>query len=286
MTGIPRESPLAATLQRLDAADEWRAWSVGPPADDGWVSVADLRDGDVLRSWFDELVEIETAGHRDVAASYVAGWLGSIVLEGPMHALRTELRTWHARADSLLVHRHAEGWIDGIAVLDDLVRVLPDDPDAGAPGTEIVADAAIMRRDLATEAAELLTPMFELLRSWAPFGLAGMWGTTADEIAGTAVWAARRAGHDCDEAFRAAGELLDELATRAPRLRVRPTLVEVPWSKGTASLARKGTCCLWYKTQTEPDPSGEGYCSSCPLREPTSQVERWSRWLEEEATAT
>lgn len=54
----------------------------------------------------------------------------------------------------------------------------------------------------------------------------------------------------------------------------------VTWSGGEACLAMRGTCCLYFRTVADPDPDGEGYCTSCPFVGEDRRRQRWSEWLE------
>ncbi|MGH9041819.1 MAG: hypothetical protein ACRDZ3_16495 [Acidimicrobiia bacterium] len=139
-------------------------------------------------------------------------------------------------------------------------------------------------RCLAAEAVDVLVPLFDAVRAWAPFGLRGMWGALADGIGGRAAFGAAERGEDGAPAFRRAMAVVDAIAKAAPLSAIiRPFLVPVEWSGGVTHLPRKGTCCLLYKTTADRDPSGENYCTACPLRDEESQLVRWVRWLEDRA---
>lgn len=58
----------------------------------------------------------------------------------------------------------------------------------------------------------------------------------------------------------------------------------VRWSGGQSLCSVKGTCCLYHRTVSDPDPGeGDGYCISCPFTEPAHRHRRWAANLEEEA---
>lgn len=263
---------LAETLAALDAPDGWFTHVAGEPSGDGWVRVADIVAGpDLIEGWLDELLLHEAKGHRDVAASYLSAWLAGAIAEPVAAAIDLHRCAWPVTADNLAVRRHPEGWFDALAVLGGERR-------AGA------GDVAALRQLVAAELVALLSPIFEVVRRWAPYGTAGMWGSVADGIAADALQRARLGGRDGAAAWRDAGALIDELAARAPQLRVRPGLCEVPWSGGSAHLSVRGTCCLYYKVSGQPrDPLGESYCTSCPLRDDGDRCRRWAAWLDEQA---
>jgi hypothetical protein len=193
-----------------------------------------------------------------------------------------EERTWPCRVSSLLVRQHEDGWFDGLAVLDATVRVLPDDPEAGHPDAVVFSDLTSLQRSVVEDLAQTLAPVFAAVRRQTRHGMPAMWGGVADSIGGVAVADAVAHGEDPRVAFVDALHFVDELAIaeRVPMPRVRPTLVDVAWSGGTTPEIVRGTCCLWYRTQPDPDPCGEGFCDSCPRRDPLDQGRRWAASLE------
>jgi hypothetical protein len=268
---------LADTLARLDAAEAYCSVVAGPPPDEEWVGVDALGpETDVLRGWFEPLV---ASGHpRDVAGSFLAGWLAEILLHTVATSLQSERRTWPLDPTRLWIHRDAGGWFDGLAVDAMPLRVLADDPAADQDGVEVHADVEALRRQLAVESVAVLGPLFATTRSLAPFGLRGMWGATADALASGAAFAAFREGRSTASAFAAAMALVDDMvAAGAPRL-TRPTPLAVSCTHGTLTASRKGTCCLWYKMS--PEPGEERYCLSCPLRDDASQLAGFATWLD------
>jgi hypothetical protein len=266
---------LTATLARLDAAEEYLTVMAGPPAATDWVAVGALLP-DVVGEWFEQL---RASGHPpDVAGSFLAGWLAEIVVHPAATSLQRERRTWPLDPDRLWLHRHADGWFDGIAIDAAPLRVIVGDHAAGGDGVEVVADVAALRGLLAVDTVAVLSPLFAAVRAMAPFGQRGMWGATADALASGATYGAFRAGLATADAFGDAMALVDDMvAAGAPRL-TRPTPLAVTCLHGTVIASRKGTCCLWYKMS-----EGEGeerYCLSCPLRDDAGQVAGFAAWLD------
>ena len=180
----------------------------------------------------------------------------------------------------LLVRQHEDGWFDGLAVLDPTVRVLPGDPEAGHPDAVVIEDLARLRRSVMEDLARTLGPVFAAVRRQTRLGMPAMWGGVADSIGFVAVADAAAHGEEPRVAFADALRFVDELVKIAPIPRVRPALVGVPSPAGVAHEMVRGTCCLWYRTQPDPDPRGEGYCDSCPRRDPVDQIRRWADWYE------
>lgn len=255
------------------------------PSDDGWVGLDEvLDDGAILDSWYAGVLAGPARGHADVAGSFLAAWLSSVIGGPVAAAVLGQHGAWSSDPAALSVHRHPEGWFDGFAVARSIVLVLPDDPDAAHPGTEVVATVASLRARVADDLVPLLERIFAGIRARAPFGLRGMWGSLADHVGAIAVALARRSGGGHEQQWAAAAALLDAMAERASRVVARPALRLVDWSGGVAPLSVRGTCCLWYKTNPRgPDRGGEDFCTTCPLRHPGDADRRWATFLAEEA---
>lgn len=266
---------LAETLAALQTPGGWFTLVAGEPSGDRWIRVEDIVAGPALvERWLEDLLRRSAQGHRDVAASYLAAWLAGAVAEPVAAALQLHQCAWPVTAENLALRRHPDGWFDGLAVLGTEVRVVADDDDV-APLRELVA----------AELAALLAPTFDVVHAWAPYGRPGMWGSLADRIASDALQRARDGDRDGEASWHEAGRLIDALQARVPQLRVRPVLCDVPWSGGTAHLAVRGTCCLYYKVSGEPrDPHGASYCTSCPLRDDGDRRRRWATWLDEQTS--
>ena len=237
------EGSTAAALAAL--AERWPHVTLvagDPPGDGRWIGVDEIVAGPELDRIVQRLLDGEACGARDVAGSYLSGWLGLVLVEPPAAAWARDGGVWPLGAADLAVRPHALGWFDGYAARGGLRPV----------------DLAT----LADELVALLTPVFAAVRARLPYGLAGMWGAVADGLA----------EHPA---------LVDALAARVPRLRSRPRFQTVLWSGGEHRAVVRGTCCLWHKVfPGDPDPDGEGYCTSCPHRTDNSRAATIAGWLE------
>ena len=294
--------PLAATLARLDAADESCTYVAGDPSagdGTGWCRLDEaLSDDRVIDEWFESLLKGEGNWWGDVTGELLAYYLPSVIADSATKALVAERRVWPIEAADLAVRQSPEGWFNGIALRSTRVRVLPDDPDADHPDVEVVADEATLRTVLVEELVPLLTSIFAALRTRAPYGIRGMWGNFADGIAHAALWRVRKNGADADAraAFATAMALIAELASRVPLSKARPRLESVPWSGGTGWIAIKTTCCLLYKSRASVGPEAsrrgvtvdfeidpEDICPLCPFLEDGEHRAAWAHWLEKTA---
>ena len=284
---MTQDHPLARAAAAVRARDEHQAIELGRPAGPAWFRLADLYAEGAVASELDWAAR--TGGDaplpRDVAASYLASWIDSCVVGPAATLLVLEGVLPDVTPGNLWLRRHATfRWYDRIAYERPSIWCAADHAAAGHPDATVVADRTALVERLADTAVELLTPLFAAVRARASYGLRGMWGSLADDLAGTLAWITRSSDGDAGEQRRAWGatdEILDAVAARTPLLRVRPTAVDVEWSAGSTLFCRRGTCCLYYKTPDAAVHAGDDrYCTSCPLREPADQRAEWARWLE------
>lgn len=264
--------PLAETLERLSAVDPWFGAHIGEPEGDGWHHFSDVAADGRLAGWVDDLAARHD-GRRDVAGSYLGGWLAGAAILVPTAALVLERRLPDP-AGELWFHRHDEGWFDLVAFETTRVYITAADAAAKHPDA-VVVRAADQIRLHARGLVDRLTPVLEAVRASAPFGRSGLWGGVTDHLASAALWAARAGRTDARDAWRLAEAAIDTMAEERRWLRARPRLFPVTTADGPTAFSVKGTCCLYYKTQPQPpDPSGDSYCNTCPFRDDDSRRRR------------
>lgn len=196
---VAGERPLTDVVARLDERDPWTSYVVGTPQGDGWYGLDRVvADEALAAAWLADLQDRVTGGHRDVAGSYLASWLGSLLV-GPLAAtVAGERRAWRLTPGDLAVHRHEGGWFDALALAPGPLTVVAGDPPAGTGArigrdVEVLPDEAALHRRVADDVVGLLGPVLGHIRANAPFGWGGLWGTVADAIADAAVTAATSA---------------------------------------------------------------------------------------------
>lgn len=164
----------------------------------------------------------------------------------------------------LLVHHHADGWLDGVALP-------PGTTGLSAPETDRVA--ALVHA--------VAAPVVRVGVAALPITERAAWGGVVDTLTG-AVLAAARAGLGADQqiAWERLERVVDALAQQVP-LAQRPRPFPVAWSRGPSLFPVRATCCLHYRSQESPDRDGEGYCVTCPLRTDASRQQRLAAHLEE-----
>ncbi|MBB5874155.1 hypothetical protein F4553_007589 [Allocatelliglobosispora scoriae] len=260
---------LAATLASLHLDTGFRLVA-GPPDGPDWFGLDEIAADPVLVTrWLDDLRGGEACGRTDVAAVSLVTYLVSAVADPLTIAVCTLRQGWSLPPGSLAVHRHPDGWFDGLAVAD--------------PSTVVPVEAEGAVDGLSAQLVALFRPVFDLIRERTRLGRPVMWGALGDTIAGAAVDNAREAGTDARVAWRSAAALIDGIARLVPQVRARRSPATVEWSGGTAVFVNRGVCCLYYRVASaEECADGGGNCTHCPLRSPDDRVRRWAAYLEEE----
>ncbi len=275
-------SALADTAARVAKLAEHLAFRVDPSEDTGWLVLESLVEDGIVDRLVDHL--LASVGRPEVAGSYLGSHLTNPVISRAVAPLALDRRCPELDPAAVAVHLHADGWFDDVAFLGPTVAVVVGDPAAGQPGTIVLPDIAGLRAWWAVRTVAAVAPLLEAVRARLPFGRRGLWGSVADSVASASLAVARATGADARPSWDEAVALLDALAGVTPVSFVRPTPFMVEWSGGEACMAVRGTCCLYFRTVAEPDPTGEGYCTSCPFVDDDHRRRRWTSWLEEPVT--
>lgn len=273
------DPPFAATAQRIGTLAGDLEFTVGLPQESGWVRLRDLADPARLAEWESDLEE--RLGDRRAARFFVANDVACSAARIWALPVMAEARLPLAGLEDTAVFRSAEHRLTGIAASGDSMAVLAGDPAAPMPGVTALADRDHMFELLADRLAAI-EAIFAALRSIGHIGLPAIWGGLADNIGSNALRLARLTGRRREDAWAEAGEIIEKLAARQPKLRQRPRPYPVSYSKGQELFMVRATCCLYYRTVAEADPDGDGYCGTCPLRTDSSRTRRVRAYLDKE----
>jgi hypothetical protein len=254
---------IATVRDRLDALNPEYSFDVGRPEGGHWRRI-DHIDATVIDSWLIQLQQLH--GARDVAGSYLAGWIASGVVGAPMAAMVIgdvmPLPTRHG----LWLRRHPGGWFDRSSY------------EGGASVDLSHDDATDM---FATAVVEVLSPIIDSIRASVPYGRSGLWGAVADAIANSTVHAARQFGVGAEQAaddWLRCASIIDHIGRRRPALRGRPRPFPVVRHDTVELFAVRSVCCLAYKsTKVSALPDALRYCVSCPLVDDTERLRRLRR---------
>jgi len=256
--------PIAATADRLRDLDEDGGFEVAPGANGGWVPLDRVERAGHLDGWLAAFTA--THGRRAVAGSTVGGELAGAVVGPAVAAIVLDGRCPDPAVDNLAVWPDEEGYLRRRAVLGRRLAVLPGDPAAGQPHSEVVADEPALDEWWARRTAASLAPLLAAVRARAPFGVRGLWGGASDEVTRTAIRVAQLAGRAPDVAWARALRLVDALARHAPVALTRARPFPVSHPGGVRLFQVCGVCCLYHRSAL-----GEGYCTTCPLRDDESR---------------
>jgi hypothetical protein len=270
--------PSAATVERLDRLDRMSprvavTRYVAAATGIGWLAVDRLRAAPELDAWYLAELDGPARGHRDVAGSLVAYRVAEVLADLTVGTLVRDGRVLMPSPSQVALRLGAGPRVEAVAVASHAVAVLPDDVDAGAPGTVTVRDVPSLLAAAAETLVEVFRPVTRAVRARAPYGLRGMWGTLADHLAEAALRRAAPRPGDQEAAWALADALVEHVADHQPLLCGRPRPQWVTGAAGTSLFAAKGTCCLIYKAHRPRPGQGlgsralieAGACATCPL---------------------
>ncbi|NDV10821.1 hypothetical protein GXW84_41695 [Rhodococcus sp. IEGM 248] len=207
---------VSCTRLRALNAEYPRMYAVATMADEGkrrWWSLADDLEGDrVRRMWARSLEDVPDP---DVAAMQVATALIHAVVGRVTALVVLEGRAWDPGLENLWIHMDSDEGIDWAGVADDTMRVLPDDPYAGAPRTVTVPCERALLLWTVHRSLTSLHAVFDAIARLTPIDASRFWGLVGEAVLGAATYvpilagggeaAAQRRGQGILDAFVAAG---------------------------------------------------------------------------------
>jgi hypothetical protein len=152
-------------------------------------------------------------GSDTAAAQQLAATLAHAVVGRVVALVVLEGRAWDTGLENLWVHVDSEGAIDWLGVVDPTLRVLPDDPCAGAEGTVELPSEAALATWIAHRCHRALDPLFRRLHgvSGGAISIASMWHAVGTAIVVVATQAPQLAGRSEAAAMRRGQAVLDAL---------------------------------------------------------------------------
>jgi hypothetical protein len=294
-------SPLAVqvTVARLDRSSTWRRFTTDA-AGPAWVRLDErLADADAVDAWYRAELVATARHHPDLAGALIVYRLAGALAELVVGCLVDQGRCVDLTPAGVSLRFGDAARLDELSVASPTVAVLPDDAAAGDPGTHVASSTGELADRAVDGLVAVFAPVADAVRSRAPFGLRGMWGTLADHLAEVAVGRARERGRAVEGPCAAASALIDRLAERQPLVVARPRRQDVHGAAGTGAFVVKGTCCLVYKAAGPPpgavrDGSRRAMarraidaaaCASCPLRSEDDRHDRFAAYLAHRAGA-
>lgn len=230
-------SPLDRSCDRLRSLhpDYPRMYAVATMADEGkrrWWPLGTVLDSDrVPLMWARSMedVKVPEAAAVQVASSLIHAIVGRvaslIVLEG---------RAWDPGIENLWIHMDSDGGIDWAGVVDDTMRVLPDDPAAGMSGTVIVPCERALLVWAAHRSLTSLSAVFDAIAQITPMDPLRFWGLVGSSVLGAATQAPILAGRGETVAQRRGQGMLDAFVAAGVPVRSRAKGARPSWAQRTS----------------------------------------------------
>lgn len=219
-TMTTRETALDASCSRLRSLnpDYPRMFAVATMADEGkrrWWSLAkDLRGDRVSRMFARSLEDVPIA---DVAVTQVATSLIHAVVGRVVALVVLEGRAWDPGVENLWIHMDSDENIDWAGVVDETLRVLPDDPFTGHPRTVTVPCEQALLLWTVHRCLTSLRAVFDAVAACGPLDEDRFWALVGESVLGTATFLPILAGEGEAVAQRRGQGLLDAfVATGVP----------------------------------------------------------------------
>ena len=209
-----------STLRALNP-DYPRMYAVAAMADEGkrrwWQLSVGLDDGRVEQMYRRSLEDLEVP---HAAAVQVATALIHAVVGRVAALLVLEARAWDPGIENLWIHMDSDGGIDWAGVASPILRVLPEDPAAGEPGTVLPCEQAL----LVWTAHRCLTSLGSVYRAIserAPLDARVFWALVGDAILGASTYVPILAGTGPSAGTRRGQLLLDAMVAAGAPVRSR-----------------------------------------------------------------
>jgi ferric iron reductase protein FhuF len=254
---VASDAPLATTLARVSALDEWLAAEIAPSAGTDWFEATELgaRLPDILGQIGDHW---RTDDGRVQAAFFIHGHCWRIAAPA-IACYLAESRVPDVSPGNVAVRFDRQGAAAAPSLRSSRFAGLPADGQA----TLACADSDALRGWLRERLEHHLAFVVSALRAHSPLGVRAQWALAADACASAYLWAGKKLG-DQDRACAEAGALL---AAPGSPLRSRGTFLDLEHAGRHEIFLRRGSCCLSYRL---PEPT---YCATCPLI-PMEETER------------
>lgn len=243
-------TPLAETLQHATARIAYLSAGYGePPA--GWQMASEVvNNPDAVSDLLDHVCALYEMDNRQVAASFlILGYFWNPMLAAlSCYAVDRRLPDLSATTVAFDVR-------GGVQFTSPRITALPDDPAAGQADVEIVPTLDALRdrlvQQLQNEHAE---PLFETLRSVAPYGINGMRANYIDRLVSALLWIAESLD-DQEFSRREVPAFVCRMSDKN-----RAGIIEVEHAGCCGVYQKRGGCCLSYRL-----PANEK-CDTCSLR--------------------
>ncbi|OZE74284.1 hypothetical protein CH305_21650 [Rhodococcus sp. 15-649-2-2] len=209
------------TLRALNP-DYPRMYAVAAMANEGkrrwWQLAVGLTDGRVERMYSRSLEDLDVP---EAAAVQVATALIHAVVGRVSALLVLEARAWDPGIDNMWIHMDSDGGIDWAGVASPILRVLPEDPSAGEPGTVTLPCEEALLVWTAHRCTTSLGAVFRAISERAPLDVRVFWALVGDAILGASTYVPILAGASASDGARRGQILLDAMVDAGAPVRSR-----------------------------------------------------------------
>ncbi|MBY4213759.1 hypothetical protein HQO42_19305 [Rhodococcus fascians] len=210
-----------STLRALNP-DYPRMYAVAAMADEGkrrwWQLSVGLDDGRVEQMYRRSLEDLEVP---HAAAVQVATALIHAVVGRVAALLVLEARAWDPGIENLWIHMDSDGGIDWAGVASPTLRVLPEDPAAGEPGTVTLPCEQALLVWTAHRCLTSLGSVHRAISERAPLDARVFWALVGDAILGASTYVPILAGTGPSAGTRRGQLLLDAMVAAGAPVRSR-----------------------------------------------------------------
>lgn len=210
-----------STLRALNP-DYPRMYTVAAMADEGkrrwWQLSVGLDDGRVEQMYRRSLEDLEVP---HAAAVQVATALIHAVVGRVAALLVLEARAWDPGIENLWIHMDSDGGIDWAGVASPILRVLPEDPAAGEPGTVTLPCEQALLVWTAHRCLTSLGSVYRAISERAPLDARVFWALVGDAILGASTYVPILAGTGPSAGTRRGQLLLDAMVAAGAPVRSR-----------------------------------------------------------------
>lgn len=254
MNRVAESHPLAATLARVSALDEYLSLELGTGEGDGWIAATEL--GAALPTILRRVgKDAGTDDRRIQAALFVWSYAWNVAAP-PIACYLVERRVPDVGPGNVAIRIDGRGGVRARALRSARFAGLADGPASGRGALLLAGDPELLvwlRERLEGHLALTVAAV----RACSPLGRRAPWALAADACADAFLRVGKKLGRvqsACAEAeaFLAAPEA-------GSRLRSRASFVTLEHAGRRETFLLRSSCCLYYKV-----PQGE-YCVTCPL---------------------
>jgi hypothetical protein len=262
VNAVAEGHPLAATLGRVAALDEYLALELGAGEGDDWIPAAEL--GAALPACLRRLGEEQGTDDRRIQAALFFWSYVWKVAAPAIACYLTERRVPDVAPGNVALRIDASGGVGALALCSARFAELDDGPPSASDAVRLADDAELLAW-LRERVEAHLALTAGAVRACSPLGRRAPWALAADGCATAFLHVGKKLGREEDSCLEADAFLAPGSGSR---LRSRASFFTLEHAGRRETFLRRASCCLYYKV-----PTGE-YCTMCPLLQEQERVRR------------